>query len=150
MAALAQRVIDDFRVSCPDRTIAVDVSPGQCSVVGHDVWVEQVLSNLLSNAVKYAPGPEPIAVSVDVRDGFVELSVADRGPGIPDADVERVFGRFERISDRGAQAGTGLGLYIARQLAHAMDGSLAYQARPGGGACFVLSLPAMGRLVAVS
>ena len=159
LATVASRVVDDFRPGWPDRVIQLEVSePGvHRAVLGNEMWVEQVLSNLLSNALKYAPAGEPITVAVSTvgPDGAsMELSVCDRGPGIPEHEVERVFGRFERLSDRGTQAGTGLGLYIARQLAHAMGGSLGYRANDGGGggeggSCFALRLPAVGRLAAV-
>src|SRR5205814_10415481 len=96
VVGLAQRVVDDFRTSWPDRDIRVELPDDHCAVVGNSVWVEQVLSNLLSNALKYAPPNEPIVVTVARCDDTGEVSVIDRGPGIADHEVERVFGRFER------------------------------------------------------
>jgi two-component system sensor histidine kinase KdpD len=107
------------------------------------VLFEQVLFNLLDNAAKYAPANTAITVQATSENG-VTLRVMDRGPGIPPADLERVFEPFHRIaasSADGRPAGTGLGLAICRGLLAAMGGRIAASARPGGGAMFTLVLP---------
>jgi signal transduction histidine kinase len=78
------------------------------------------------------------------------VSVIDDGPGIPAAHLERIFDRFERLDHNHVQAGTGLGLYISRQLARAMNGSVTVASEPGRGSTFTLRLPAEVHLVAVS
>lgn len=100
----------------------------------------QILVNLLTNAAKYGGGG-PVSVTADVSGRTVAISVADRGPGIPLHEQERIFRRFERLHQHNTQAGTGLGLYIARQLAESMGGGLVLQSRPGEGATFTLWLP---------
>ena len=115
--------------------------------------LRRILSNLLDNAAKYAPGAPP-EVSVRAagtarsessphRDA-VELVVADRGPGVPPGLEEKVFERFFRADDSLARRanGSGIGLSLARGLARGMGGDLTYRPRPGGGAEFVLTLPA--------
>ena len=99
--------------------------------------VSQIVVNLVDNAVKYAAEGRRIDVKVDA-DGAVV--VADRGPGVPKRDRERVFDRFYRCDDSLAakSSGSGLGLSIARRLAEGMGGSLACGAREGGGAEFRL------------
>ena len=106
--------------------------------------VRQILLNLLDNAAKYAPGAPP-EVSVRAAENGVELVVADRGPGVPRGLEEKVFERFFRADDALARAtnGSGLGLSIARGLARGMGGDLTCRAREGGGAEFVLALPAV-------
>ncbi|MDQ1394837.1 MAG: hypothetical protein QOG64_96, partial [Acidimicrobiaceae bacterium] len=150
LAEVASRVTDDFRAAWPDRVFQLALDAGHCAVAANDVWIEQVLSNLVSNALKYAPEGHPITIQVTGVGDEVELAVVDHGPGIPEHEIDRVFERFERLAHRSTQAGTGLGLYIARQLAQAMGGSLTYRAGQAGGSCFALRLPAMGRLSAVS
>ena len=106
--------------------------------------VVQVLGNLLDNACKYSPDGEPVRLS-GTRDGAqAVLAVEDAGPGIPEAERQRIFDRFtqlERHSQRRA-GGVGLGLYIARQLARSQDGDLLVAEPAGGnGARFELHLP---------
>ncbi len=102
--------------------------------------VEQILMNLVSNAIKYGAG-----TSVDVRVGLqgdsAVLSVADQGPGIPEADRDRIFGRFERAVSMRHYGGLGLGLYVARQIAETHGGSIAVEAVEPHGARFVVHLP---------
>jgi PAS domain S-box-containing protein len=149
LSSVVTRVVDEFRTAFPDRLIVVEPADGTTAAVGNELWIEQILSNLLSNAVKYAPTG---AVEVEVRsvDDAVELTVTDHGPGVPPREAERIFRRFERLDHARQQAGTGLGLYIARELAQAMQGTLAVGTGPGGGAVFALRLPAARRPAAVA
>jgi PAS domain S-box-containing protein len=102
--------------------------------------VRQIVANLVSNAVRY--GASPVVVSLLSGDsGTVHVRVDDSGPGVPEDFVPRLFDRFARGEDHRSSGGTGLGLYIARRLAAANNGSLRYLARPGAGATFVLELP---------
>jgi signal transduction histidine kinase len=75
-----------------------------------------------------------------VREGHVELEIADRGPGIDDADLERVFERFGRAGSRHAD-GVGLGLAVCRGIAQVHGGAITAHRRPGGGASFRVALP---------
>jgi two-component system sensor histidine kinase KdpD len=103
----------------------------------------RVLCNLLENAVRYSPAAGSIELG-GRRDGTeLVFSVADRGPGINDADVARVFEPFYRAKSAAPDAGrAGLGLSIARTLAEIQGGSLSYERRKGGGSVFLLRLPA--------
>ncbi|HEX2100850.1 MAG TPA: HAMP domain-containing sensor histidine kinase, partial [Candidatus Synoicihabitans sp.] len=106
--------------------------------------LHQILLNLLDNGVKYGASGAELAVELRALSGSgAEISVADRGPGIPVAEQERVFARFHRLDNSltAPHSGAGLGLSIARALARGMGGDLRCQARPGGGAVFILSLP---------
>jgi signal transduction histidine kinase len=104
----------------------------------------QVLVNLLDNAAKYAASGREVTVTLGKDAGRPTVTVADRGPGIPPAARRQLFTAFHRADDRltGQQDGTGLGLAIARRLLRDQGGDLIYRDRPGGGAAFVLTLPA--------
>ncbi|MER7795247.1 HAMP domain-containing sensor histidine kinase [Streptomyces sp. NPDC097640] len=115
-------------------------------VHGSRVQLSRLLTNLVDNARRHAR--TTVSVSVAVRDGMVELSVDDDGPGIAEADRERVFERFTRLDDARARqdGGTGLGLAIAQDIAHAHGGTLTIGTSPRGGAQIRLRLPSEMRL----
>ena len=102
--------------------------------------VEQVLINLLSNALKYGAG-QPVDVSIDVQGANAIIEVADRGPGIPEEDLQRIFGRFERAASIGHYGGLGLGLYVSRTIVESQGGVIGARNRAGGGARFTVCLP---------
>ena len=112
------------------------------SVVGR--WdrarIEQVLTSLLANAVKYGAG-RPIEVHLSAQGEHVELHVVDRGIGIGEEDLDRIFGMFERAAPSQHYGGLGLGLYIARQIVAAHGGTLEVKSRRGEGATFTVRLP---------
>lgn len=144
------RVILDARHHHPGRDIAIQAS-GACRARGDDVWVERIVSNLLSNALKYSPDNTPVEVSVVEKHGEISVSVRDHGAGIPAHDQDRIFERFQRLGNHLTRAtgGTGLGLYIARQLARALGGDVTVDSTVGAGSTFTLSLEGASRLVAV-
>ena len=113
--------------------------------------ISQIVSNLLGNAIKYSPDETPIELRVTERPGEVTISVTDQGPGIPSHALEKIFERFERLDDhKRPQAGTGLGLYIARALATAIGATLHVDSQPGRGSTFSVTLRAAnGGLAAV-
>jgi two-component system phosphate regulon sensor histidine kinase PhoR len=105
---------------------------------------QQIVLNLMDNAVKYAAAGGEIAVSLTpVAEGGATVAVADRGPGVPAAQRERIFEKFHRVDDSltAEKPGTGLGLSIARQLARGLGGDLRCTARAGGGSVFTFTLP---------
>jgi PAS domain S-box-containing protein len=104
--------------------------------------VSSILFHLLDNALKYAPG-EPVVVSAEGEAGFVAVSVMDHGPGVPEAERERVFEMFHRLdsSDSREIYGHGLGLHLVRRFVEMMGGDVRIDEAPGGGARIVLRLP---------
>jgi K+-sensing histidine kinase KdpD len=106
------------------------------------VLLEQLLINLLDNAAKYTQAGTEIDIVARTVTRTVEIQVADRGPGIPVDMREHVFERFAR-GPHGGVAGAGLGLAICRGIARAHGGTLAAEARTGGGAVFHLTLPVL-------
>jgi two-component system sensor histidine kinase KdpD len=123
-----------------DRRVVVAV-PGSLLVRCDAVLLEQVLVNLLENAIKYSPAASPIEVAARHLGDEVDLSVADRGPGIPPGDEERVFEKFYRVRRERDPGGVGLGLAICRAIVGAHGGRIRAEARPGGGAVFRVTLP---------
>ncbi len=121
--------------------VDVDVPPELAAASGDADRIEQVMVNLLDNAIKY--GESPVRVRVDGADGIVRISVADSGPGISAGDQERIFEKFYRADPQHARmpSGSGLGLYISRELVRRMGGRLAVSSEPGAGATFVVELP---------
>lgn len=103
-----------------------------------------VLHNLLDNAAKFTTDRREVAVHAAPRDGGYRIEVLDRGPGVPPAERARVFDRFVRgaAAREGAVPGVGLGLHVARALVTAHGGSIDVTERDGGGARFVVDLPA--------
>jgi signal transduction histidine kinase len=108
--------------------------------------VRQILLNLLSNAIKFGHG-RPIDVVCDRRDGWLEITVTDRGPGIARADLPRIFDEFvqlehaARASGPSQPTGTGLGLPISKRLAELLGGTLEAESELGVGSTFRLRLP---------
>ena len=116
-------------------------APDKPCVLGDRDRIEQILVNLLDNAFKY--GEPPVTVTVAPAGDTYAVAVRDAGAGIPSEEQERVFEKFYRSDPKLARApsGTGLGLYIARELAERMSGALEVRSTRGGGAEFVLTLP---------
>jgi len=104
----------------------------------------RILVNLLENAHKYSPRTQPVDIELSRAGSMIEISVADRGPGVPAAERERIFEPFYRPERSTPDAGSaGLGLSIALRLAMAQGGTLTYEDREGGGSVFRLGLPAV-------
>lgn len=123
--------------------IKVDIQNPDLKVVADRDHLERILINLLENAAKYAPD-SVIELTAHEGGGFGQIRVIDHGPGIPPDQRERVFERFTQIeaSQTRSVGGTGLGLSIVRSLAEAMGGRADVDETPGGGATFIVDLPA--------
>ena len=105
--------------------------------------VLQVLLNLIGNAIRYAPEGSRVDMLLEARIGRASITIADQGTGLTAEQSAKVFEKFERLG-RSGDGGTGLGLYISRRLARAMNGDLTVTSQPGQGARFTLEVP--GRL----
>jgi len=106
-----------------------------------DVLLEQVVYNLLENAVKHAPSSTPIEIEARAGEHEVEVSIADRGPGLSPGSEEQVFEKFYRGAPSRRAGGVGLGLAICRGIVEAHGGRLRAANRPDGGAVFAFTLP---------
>jgi signal transduction histidine kinase len=118
----------------PDRPVMSRVDPGR---------LETVIANLIDNAVKYSPQDPRVECELRVEAETAQISVKDNGIGIAHEDIAKLFKRFSRIATEETHAigGTGLGLYIARQLVVRHGGDITVTSRPGVGSVFCISLP---------
>ncbi|HEX5848000.1 MAG TPA: PAS domain S-box protein [Rubrobacter sp.] len=107
--------------------------------------VEQAVLALVDNAIKYGPAGQRITLRSCSREGELHIEVGDRGPGIPEAELPRVFERFYRL-ESGGEPGNGLGLSIAQTVAEAHGGRIDAESRPGEGTRMILILPLLGQL----
>jgi signal transduction histidine kinase len=121
--------------------VRVEVADGTGDASGAADRIQQVIFNLLDNALKY--GSPPYTVRVEPAGETVRLVVSDSGPGIPFAEQRHVFERFYRSGSALTRApgGTGLGLYISRELVDRMGGRVTLRSQPGAGTSFVVELP---------
>jgi len=123
------------------RSIEVTVPSGLPLVRMDMVLMAQVVVNLLDNAVKYTPRQSSIELAARLADGTLILEVCDRGRGIPENDLKRVFDKFYRVPVPEGAGGTGLGLSICRGIVEAHGGSIRAENREGGGLRMIVELP---------
>jgi len=143
LAPLLGDAADDARATAPDREISSDAGE-RTAVVGDAHQLRQVLANLIRNALVHTPAGTPIEVSAARADGEVRLEVRDHGPGLPTDNPSELFERFWRAEggrERG-RGGAGLGLAIVAAIVDAHGGRVEARNADGGGASFVVRLPA--------
>jgi two-component system sensor histidine kinase KdpD len=121
--------------------LSIEYAPNLPLVQMDFVLMEQVLVNLLDNASSYTPDGAAIQIAAALEGQHLTISITDGGPGIPPTELERIFDKFYRLPGT-ATGGTGLGLSICRGLVEAHGGTLKAENAPGGGARFVIRLPA--------
>jgi two-component system sensor histidine kinase KdpD len=115
--------------------------PGDLPAVTADAGLlERVVANLVDNALRHGGGA-PVVLRASAHEGRAELRVVDSGPGVPKKRREKLFAPFQRLGDRRATGGAGLGLSVARGLTEVMSGTLTAEDTPGGGLTLVVSLP---------
>jgi two-component system sensor histidine kinase BaeS len=119
--------------------LKLDTAPAAAAV--DEARITQVAANLLTNAVKYTPPGGQVTVTTRADASTARLTVADTGPGIPEADLPHVFERFWRGTGAQARSGAGIGLAVVAELAAAHGGTVAAASPPGSGAVFTVILP---------
>jgi signal transduction histidine kinase len=142
LAPLVEEIEREMRPTTQGRLVVVEHDPAGL-VTADPARLRQILLNLVDNASKYAPDG-PIELHVTRQADDVRLALVDHGPGIPEADRARVFDQFVQLdqSSTRRQGGTGLGLYLCRQLATLLNGTLTLEPVPDGGCCFTLMIKA--------
>jgi len=126
-----------------DVTLELGSNPQSIEFMGVPRLIRRLIRNLVDNAIRHSGQKDGVEVHLkDLQNGFVQISVYDKGPGVPAAQQDRIFEPFFRLAgydenDKGA----GLGLSLVRSIAERHSGSVHYQARPEGGSIFVVSLP---------
>ncbi len=148
LGELCRAVAAEFERRAAEREVELDLHrPSQpCWAMCDPGAVARIVRILLDNAIGIAPAGTSVHVRAASEKGWAQVSVRDAGPGVPAAERERIFERFQRGSAAAGRSGFGLGLAIGRELAIRMDGTLTLPDDAGDtyskGACFVLSLPA--------
>ena len=141
LAALLREVCQVHREITPGAQISERFAAAPIAMVGDVKLLFQVFSNLLSNAVKYSPHGGAIEVEAGVAAGEVIVTIADRGIGIPAADLERLFERYHRGSNVSGIVGTGVGLYLVKMAIELHRGGIEVESKEGTGSRFVVRLP---------
>jgi signal transduction histidine kinase len=146
---LAEAVRTVLPMGAPRHDVVVDAR-GSIPVVGDAARVLTVLANLVGNAIKYSPHGGQVRCTACVEDGRAVARIADEGIGIAAEDLPRLFTRFGRVvtSENSHIAGTGLGLYLARELARMHGGDITVSSRLGAGSTFTFTMPLAAHVVA--
>jgi len=144
-AAVAAAAVDEARQRAAHKSmLRISTSDDLPRVLGDEGRTHQILANLIDTAVKYSPAGSRVDVAVQRENGRIRFSVRDRGPGIPVAEREHVFEKFYRLDPdhRQSAGGSGLGLYICRQLVSSMHGRIWVESVPQQqGSTFAFDLP---------
>ncbi len=145
LTPLVESVLASTRLRAPDQiALRFEQNGDRAVALADEDKLRQVLVNLLDNAIKYSPDGGDVTVEVEGGAGRTRVAVRDGGLGIPPGEQERIFEKFYRLDPaltRGV-GGSGLGLYISRELVARMGGTLTVRSQPGEGATFVVDLPA--------
>ena len=144
-AKLTENVVESAQTHLPETiSLSVQVEKRLPPVTADEQQLRQVLVNLVENAVKYSPEGGPVRVSLTRDDRCVRWEVTDEGLGIPASERRRVFEKFFRLDPNMTRGigGTGLGLYICRELVRRLDGRIWVEANGSKGSKFVIELPA--------
>jgi two-component system phosphate regulon sensor histidine kinase PhoR len=143
-AGIAERAVEAARPRLPEN-LSLELAPtnGLPPVSADESKARQVLVNLIDNAVKYSPNGGRIELRLERRNGYVQIAVKDEGLGIPASEQDHIFEKFYRLDPDMARGvgGTGLGLYICRELAERMGGRVRVTSWPGAGSTFFFELP---------
>ena len=143
LADIARRTAGLLAVKASDRKIRIDATAPEESLpaTGEFRRSLQILVNLVGNAIRYSPDGSMLWIRAERNEEWAKIIVADQGRGIAPEDQEKIFDKFERLG-RDEAGGSGLGLYISRRLARAMQGDVTVESAPGQGARFTLRLKA--------
>ncbi len=113
-------------------------------IVSEPGYIGRIMDNLISNAIKFSPADSAVEVNTDWKNGFLNISVRDTGPGFTDEDRASMFQKFKKLSARptGGETSNGLGLAIVKTLVDRLHGSIELHSSPGKGSQFLVSIPA--------
>jgi PAS domain S-box-containing protein len=141
---IVKAVVDAARVHLPDGVQLELSAQGEVPAVAADAGqLRQVLSNVIENAIKYSPSGGTIAVALESGDRHVRFAITDGGLGIPPAEQQRIFEKFYRLDPHMSRGigGTGLGLYICRELVRRVDGRIWVESDGSSGSTFFVEIP---------
>jgi two-component system, OmpR family, sensor histidine kinase KdpD len=142
VAQLLKKILENFESQAAGRSMRLNPSANLPRVSADPELLSLALRQVIDNALKYSPPASPIGIVADLEGDRVVIRVHDRGPGVPERERERIFDKFYRrgaVRDR--VPGTGLGLYIAREILRTHGGDLWIESEPGEGSEFCAALP---------
>ncbi|MBI3551979.1 MAG: PAS domain S-box protein [Elusimicrobia bacterium] len=142
LAPLLERALETNRALGAKAGVSFELSgaPAGLKVSADPERLTQVLTNLLSNAVKFSPENGKVTASLSRGGGFVRVAIADRGPGIPEAFRDKIFGRFAQAEGH-RKGGSGLGLAISKAIVERHGGKIGFSTSSGAGTTFYFELP---------
>lgn len=141
LATVVENVVSDYVNRFPGRTIEAGVEK-DVFVEGDELLLQIALSNLIDNALKYTSKDSPVYIDLIEKTDCVELKVTDLGPGIPDAEKEKIFEKFYRSGNEATRKtkGTGLGLYLTQKIIQNHNGDIFVMDNTPHGSIFVIQL----------
>lgn len=145
MTVLIQAAVNDLNKMAASKDIAIQFvkREGTFKVLADKIYMTQVIENLLNNAIKFSPKGKQITIGVDVSNEFVRASIKDEGPGIKREEIDQLFKRFSKISNRptAGESSTGLGLAIVKQYTELLNGRVWCESELGNGSSFIAEFP---------
>lgn len=141
LAPMVERAAAQYGPRAGEKGVTLTVAETAGDAVFDAKWTEEAVCNLLDNAVKYTPSGGTVTVSVRSYELFSAICVQDTGPGIPETEQSKIFGRFYRCPGAWQTEGVGVGLYLTRQIAQGQGGYVKVDSTPGVGSAFFLYLP---------
>ncbi len=144
MDVLISDVIQRAKIHFPNLEIKTEINASIPPINGDPRRLAQVFENLLNNAGKYAPG-SPVIINISMLPDTMQVKVIDNGPGIPANYLPHIFERFFRNPENLAKHGSGLGLFICKQIIHNHSGEIKVESTIGQGTTFTILLPIAGK-----
>lgn len=141
---LLESAKDQEEYTAKSKQVTLTVIPFQGDASFDPRWTGEALGNVVNNAVKYTPAGGAVTISAQMLDSFCRVDVSDTGPGIPESEQAEIFNRFFRGKGTRTAEGSGLGLYLAREILARQGGYIKVSSRPGAGCTFSLYLPRKG------
>lgn len=142
IGTLVERTVAEMSAATPGKPVRAEIPAGLPKALGDEDRQWRVLTNLLSNAQKFSPADAEVVVAVRATPREIEVSITDRGQGIPEEHLPRLFGKFSRLAGPpDGQKGTGLGLYICKALVEAQGGRIGARSRVGEGTTVTFTVP---------
>lgn len=146
LEAVTRKLVSQFSSKWGHRSILIESDPNVPLIRADHKKIEEVLINLIDNAIKYSPEGGDIKVMFARMEESIEVAIEDSGLGMAPEDTARLFEKFHRIATRQTRdiGGTGLGLYIVKNLVEAHGGGIIVSSAPGVGSTFTVTLPVRG------
>ena len=141
IAPVVERAVAQYAPRAVETGITLTLGQIEAAAVFDAKWTEEAVCNLLDNAVKYTPSGGTVSVEVKNYALFSSIRVTDTGPGIPEGEQAKIFGRFYRAPSAYQADGVGIGLYLTRQIAEKQGGYVKVESAPGKGSTFSLYIP---------